>query len=68
MGCFGIGISRAMGVIVEKYNDERGIIWPEAVAPFRGAPDWPRRSRMEALIVPGWKIFTNLYSGHPSTL
>jgi prolyl-tRNA synthetase len=34
MGCFGIGISRAMGVIVEKYNDERGILWPEAVAPF----------------------------------
>jgi prolyl-tRNA synthetase len=34
MGCFGIGISRTMGVIVEKYNDERGIIWPEAVAPF----------------------------------
>ena len=34
MGCFGIGISRAMGVIVEKYNDEHGIIWPESVAPF----------------------------------
>ncbi len=33
MGCFGIGISRAMGVIVEKCNDERGIIWPQAVAP-----------------------------------
>jgi len=34
MGCFGIGISRAMGVIVEKYHDDRGIIWPESVAPF----------------------------------
>jgi prolyl-tRNA synthetase len=34
MGCFGIGISRAMGVIVEKYNDEKGILWPESVAPF----------------------------------
>jgi prolyl-tRNA synthetase len=34
MGCFGIGISRAMGVIVEKYHDERGIVWPELVAPF----------------------------------
>ena len=34
MGCFGIGISRSMGVIVEKYNDEKGIIWPESVAPF----------------------------------
>ncbi len=35
MGCYGIGISRLMGVIVEKYNDGHGIIWPESVAPFR---------------------------------
>jgi prolyl-tRNA synthetase len=34
MGCFGIGISRAMGVIVEKFHDEHGIIWPDSVAPF----------------------------------
>ena len=34
MGCFGIGISRAMGIIVEKCHDEKGIIWPKAVAPF----------------------------------
>jgi len=35
MGCYGIGISRLMGVIAEKYNDKNGILWPEAVAPFR---------------------------------
>ncbi len=35
MGCYGIGTTRAMGVIVEKSNDEKGIIWPETVAPFR---------------------------------
>lgn len=34
MGCYGIGISRAMGAIVENKNDERGIIWPKEVAPF----------------------------------
>ncbi len=34
MGCYGIGLSRTMGVIVEKFNDERGIVWPKAVAPF----------------------------------
>ncbi|HBO16747.1 MAG: Prolyl-tRNA synthetase [Candidatus Moranbacteria bacterium GW2011_GWE2_35_2-] len=34
MGSYGIGISRLMGVVVESYNDEKGIIWPEAVAPF----------------------------------
>ena len=35
MGCYGIGISRTMGVIVEKCNDERGIIWPAPVSPFK---------------------------------
>ncbi len=35
MGCYGIGISRTMGVLVEKFNDERGIIWPDTVAPFK---------------------------------
>ena len=35
MGSYGIGPSRIMGTLVEVYNDERGIIWPEAVASFQ---------------------------------
>ena len=35
MGCYGIGPSRILGVIVEKFHDERGILWPESVAPFK---------------------------------
>lgn len=35
MGCYGIGPSRILGTIVELFHDEAGIIWPEAVAPFR---------------------------------
>jgi prolyl-tRNA synthetase len=34
MGSYGIGISRLMGTVVECFNDEKGIIWPESVAPF----------------------------------
>jgi prolyl-tRNA synthetase len=34
-GCYGLGISRTMGAIVEVFNDERGIIWPESVAPYQ---------------------------------
>ena len=34
MGCYGMGITRLMGVIAELHNDESGIIWPSAVAPF----------------------------------
>ena len=35
MGCYGLGPSRVMGVITEKLADEKGLVWPEAVAPFR---------------------------------
>ena len=34
MGCYGLGISRAMGAIVEANHDENGIVWPGAVSPF----------------------------------
>ncbi|MBX9809588.1 prolyl-tRNA synthetase, partial [Candidatus Gracilibacteria bacterium] len=34
MGCYGIGVSRLMGLIAEKFNDEKGLIWPENIAPF----------------------------------
>ena len=35
MGCYGIGVSRVMVVIVEKYADDKGLVWPESVAPFK---------------------------------
>ncbi len=35
MGCYGIGLGRLMGTIVEIFHDEKGIIWPESVAPFK---------------------------------
>lgn len=35
MGAYGIGVSRLMATIVETHNDEKGILWPESVAPFR---------------------------------
>ena len=34
MGCYGIGPSRVMGTLVEVFHDEKGIIWPESIAPF----------------------------------
>ncbi len=35
MGCYGIGVSRVMGVIAEKYADEHGLVWPEQIAPYQ---------------------------------
>ncbi len=35
MGCYGIGVSRTLAAIAEQYNDENGLIWPIAIAPFQ---------------------------------
>jgi len=35
MGCYGIGISRLMGLLAEHFSDDRGLVWPVNVAPFR---------------------------------
>lgn len=35
LGSYGIGVTRLMGVIVEHFSDDAGIVWPEAVAPAR---------------------------------
>ncbi|MFM9915975.1 MAG: proline--tRNA ligase [Rhizobacter sp.] len=34
MGCYGIGVTRILGAAVEQRHDERGMIWPAAIAPF----------------------------------
>jgi prolyl-tRNA synthetase len=39
MGCYGIGVSRIVAAAIEQGNDERGIIWPSPMAPFRVAID-----------------------------
>ncbi len=35
MGCYGIGITRLFGTVVEVHHDDKGIIWPESIAPFK---------------------------------
>ena len=35
MGSYGIGITRVMGVIAEKMSDDKGLVWPENIAPFK---------------------------------
>lgn len=37
MGCYGIGIGRCMASVIEQNNDEKGIIWPFSIAPFKVA-------------------------------
>ena len=35
MGCYGIGVSRVVGAAIEQHHDDKGIIWPTALAPFQ---------------------------------
>ena len=35
MGCYGIGISRLMGILAEHFADDKGLVWPAAIAPAR---------------------------------
>ncbi len=34
MGCYGIGLDRLLGAVIEANHDERGIVWPQSVAPY----------------------------------
>lgn len=56
MGCYGIGISRVMGVIAEKFADEKGLVWPESVAPYK--------YYLVAIGDEGTKVAEELYSGN----
>jgi prolyl-tRNA synthetase len=63
MGCYGIGPSRIMGTLAEIFHDEKGIIWPEAVAPFKihllaiGSADKTKNSKIIKLTD---KVYNNL--------
>jgi len=37
MGCYGIGVTRIVGAAIEQNHDERGIVWPDPIAPFKVA-------------------------------
>lgn len=37
MGCYGIGVSRVVAAAIEQHHDDKGIIWPAAMAPFQVA-------------------------------
>ncbi|HKU18286.1 MAG TPA: proline--tRNA ligase [Candidatus Saccharimonadales bacterium] len=35
MGCYGIGVSRLMGTVAELLSDDKGLVWPDSIAPFK---------------------------------
>lgn len=60
MGCYGIGVSRVLGIIAELFADDKGLIWPENIAPFR------------YYLIPlgdtATKLCNELHQAHPETI
>jgi len=59
MGCYGIGVSRTMAATIEQHNDEYGIVWPVAIAPYH-VVIVPISAKDEAQMSLAEQIYTSL--------
>ena len=60
MGCYGIGVTRILGAAIEQNHDERGIIWPDAIAPFTAVVCPIGMDRSEAVKIEAERIYNGL--------
>ena len=60
MGCYGIGVTRILGAAIEQNHDERGIIWPDAIAPFTVAVCPIGADRSEAVKAAAAQVYAEL--------
>jgi prolyl-tRNA synthetase len=60
MGCYGIGVSRVVAAAIEQNHDERGIIWPEALAPFQVALTPINMATSEKLTATAEHLYDNM--------
>ena len=58
MGCYGIGIGRTLAAIVEAHHDEKGITWPDAIAPFQVY--LARLGQEEAVVAAAEELYADL--------
>ncbi len=59
MGCYGIGVGRTMGAIIEQHHDQYGIIWPMAIAPYQ-VSIVPVNDKDEALVAAAEQLYADL--------
>ena len=67
MGCYGIGLGRIMASVVEQNNDEKGIIFPMAIAPYKVCIV-PANMKDEAIVLKAENIYKNLENKGIDTL
>ncbi len=60
MGCYGIGVSRVVASAIEQNHDDKGIIWPDAIAPFQLAILPMNMHKSEAVREAAEKLYTEL--------
>ena len=63
MGCYGIGVTRILGAAIEQNHDARGIIWPDAIAPFRVVVCPVGWGKSEAVRDEATKLYETLLAG-----
>jgi prolyl-tRNA synthetase len=59
MGSYGIGVGRAMAAVAETYHDDKGLVWPAAIAPFEAVVTVPSM-RDDTAVAAGEKLYTDL--------
>ena len=60
MGCYGIGVTRAIAAVIEQHHDDRGIIWPEEIAPFKVAIVAIKPTKSEPVRLAAEKLYADL--------
>ncbi|EDM46149.1 proline--tRNA ligase [Marinobacter algicola] len=60
MGCYGIGVSRIVASSIEQNHDDKGIIWPDAIAPFEVAIVTLNGHKSPAVMAAGEKLYEQL--------
>ncbi|MDF7671236.1 proline--tRNA ligase [Orbaceae bacterium ESL0721] len=60
MGCYGIGVTRVVAAAIEQCHDERGIIWPDAIAPFSVVIIPMNMYKSESVKATAEKLYTDL--------
>lgn len=64
LGSYGIGITRVMGVLVEKFADDAGLVWPKAVAPYQIQVVSLHKEKGDDVYTTSEKIYTDLSNTH----
>ena len=68
MGCYGLGVTRIIAAIIEQNHDDRGIIWPDSIAPFSVVIIGLNMEKLDAVNKAAFKLYSELKKQNISVL